>query len=141
MTIWKFLLKYAWHILLFTLVMVAGSIAMEVLGADTVAWGVYVRILFIGFAVLFGAWIRHTWLQVNGKLQLQKVIRNWHYEDLAEESSKLTMSDGKPITDVVKWFAAKWQCSRELARWVKAFHKDPGAIEMEHRKYLDTFKS
>jgi hypothetical protein len=129
--------KYLWHTLLFILVMVGGSIGMELFGAPSVAWGVVVRILFIGFAVLFGAWIRQTWLQAKGKLQLQKVIRNWHYPDIAEESGKLTTSDGRPIDDPVKWFAAKWECSRELARWVYMFQAD--MLDRQHAEYLKNF--
>ena len=138
------LLKGYWpHMAVALLVLIGGAAALVYGGAPSEGWALTWILLLMGWAAGWSAWLRNQWLLLSGKLQMRTCIRNWHYDDIAEESSKLTMKNGEPITDLVKWWAAREQCSRPLAEWVLDRITNPAhkQVVAEHATYLRGFKT
>lgn len=139
----KLLKKYWPHMAIALLVLVGGSAGLVYGGAPSEGWALTWILLLMGWASGWSAWLRNQWLLLDGKLQMRAFIRNWHYDDLAEDSSKLTMKNGEPIKDMVKWFAAKNDCSRDLAEWMLHRLVDAALEQLtgEHAAYLRGFKT
>lgn len=67
---------------------------------------------------------------------------NLHYPDVCEGCDPIRMADGSPITDIIKWYAAKYKCTREDAAKALANADKNGnrLFWTQHQHYLKSFR-
>jgi hypothetical protein len=92
----------------------------------------------IALMVLVGFWWNTFDNYMADQKRLSKPPNQNHYDDVCEGCDPVMFKNRKPITDIVKWYAASRKMSREMAAHILGRTGGVGIVD-EHAAYLAKF--